>query len=65
MTAPRTTATFLSDTQPRFAAGARPSQENHSVPNNLDALLARAKAIRTDIIKMTTEAGSGDRKSVV
>jgi transketolase len=29
------------------------------VANNLDALLARAKSLRQDILKMTTEAGSG------
>src|SRR5262245_60647130 len=29
------------------------------MPNNLDALLARARSIRQDILKMTTEAGSG------
>lgn len=29
------------------------------VANNLDALLVRAKSIRQDILKMTTEAGSG------
>ena len=31
--------------------------------NNLDALLARAKSIRQDILKMTTEAGSGHPSS--
>jgi len=33
------------------------------VPNNLDALLARAKSIREDILRMTTEAGSGHPSS--
>jgi transketolase len=33
------------------------------VPNNLDALLARAKSIREDIVRMTTEAGSGHPSS--
>src|SRR5271167_3938478 len=33
------------------------------VPEDLDALLARAKAIREDILKMTTEAGSGHPSS--
>jgi transketolase len=33
------------------------------VPNNLDALFARAKSIRQDILKMTTEAGSGHPSS--
>ena len=31
--------------------------------NNLDALLARAKSLRQDILKMTTEAGSGHPSS--
>ena len=31
--------------------------------NNLDALLARAKSIREDILRMTTEAGSGHPSS--
>ncbi len=31
--------------------------------NNLDALLARAKSIREDIVRMTTEAGSGHPSS--
>jgi transketolase len=31
--------------------------------NNLDALMARAKSIRQDILKMTTEAGSGHPSS--
>ncbi len=31
--------------------------------NNLDALLERARSIRTDIVKMTTEAGSGHPSS--
>jgi transketolase len=31
--------------------------------NNLDALLARAKSLRQDIVKMTTEAGSGHPSS--
>ena len=31
--------------------------------NNLDALIARAKSIRQDILKMTTEAGSGHPSS--
>jgi len=33
------------------------------VPNNLDALLARAKTMREDILRMTTEAGSGHPSS--
>jgi len=33
------------------------------VPNNLDALLARARKIREDIVRMTTEAGSGHPSS--
>jgi transketolase len=33
------------------------------VANNLDALLARAKSLRQDILKMTTEAGSGHPSS--
>lgn len=33
------------------------------MPNNLDALLARAKSIREDIVRMTTEAGSGHPSS--
>ena len=33
------------------------------MPNNLDALLARAKSIREDILRMTTEAGSGHPSS--
>jgi len=33
------------------------------VSDNLDALLARAKSIRADILKMTTEAGSGHPSS--
>jgi transketolase len=33
------------------------------VSTNLDALLARAKSIRQDILKMTTEAGSGHPSS--
>ena len=33
------------------------------VPDNLDALLTRAKAIRKDILRMTTEAGSGHPSS--
>ena len=33
------------------------------VANNLDALLARAKSIRQDILRMTTEAGSGHPSS--
>jgi transketolase len=33
------------------------------VPNNLDALLARAKKLREDIVRMTTEAGSGHPSS--
>ena len=33
------------------------------MPENLDALLARAKSIRQDIFKMTTEAGSGHPSS--
>jgi transketolase len=37
--------------------------ENQLVPENLDALLARAKSIRADIVKMTTEAGSGHPSS--
>jgi len=33
------------------------------VPDNLDALLARARKIREDILRMTTEAGSGHPSS--
>jgi transketolase len=33
------------------------------VPENLDALMERAKAIRKDILRMTTEAGSGHPSS--
>ena len=33
------------------------------MPDNLDALLDRAKAIRQDILRMTTEAGSGHPSS--
>jgi transketolase len=33
------------------------------VANNLDALMARAKSLRQDILKMTTEAGSGHPSS--
>ena len=33
------------------------------MPDTLDALLARAKAIRKDIVRMTTEAGSGHPSS--
>ena len=33
------------------------------MPNNLDALLARAKKMREDIVRMTTEAGSGHPSS--
>ncbi len=33
------------------------------MPNNLDALLARAKTMREDILRMTTEAGSGHPSS--
>jgi len=33
------------------------------VPNNLDALLARARMMREDIVRMTTEAGSGHPSS--
>lgn len=33
------------------------------MPNNLDALLARAKKMREDILRMTTEAGSGHPSS--
>jgi transketolase len=33
------------------------------VPDNLDELLTRAKAIRKDILRMTTEAGSGHPSS--
>ncbi len=33
------------------------------MPNNLDALLARARKIREDIVRMTTEAGSGHPSS--
>jgi transketolase len=33
------------------------------VPNNLDALLARARKMREDILRMTTEAGSGHPSS--
>ncbi len=38
-------------------------EEDASVTNNLDALLARAKSIREDIVRMTTEAGSGHPSS--
>src|SRR5271156_4530365 len=34
-----------------------------AVADNLDALLTRAKAIRKDIVRMTTEAGSGHPRS--
>src|SRR5438445_12340336 len=37
--------------------------EDAPVPNDLDALLARAKSMREDILKMTTEAGSGHPSS--
>ena len=33
------------------------------MPNNLDALLARARKMREDIVRMTTEAGSGHPSS--
>ena len=33
------------------------------MPDNLDALLNRAKSIRKDILRMTTEAGSGHPSS--
>ena len=33
------------------------------MPNNLDALLARARKMREDILRMTTEAGSGHPSS--
>ena len=33
------------------------------MPNNLDALLARARMMREDIVRMTTEAGSGHPSS--
>ena len=33
------------------------------MPDNLDALLARAKSMRKDILRMTTEAGSGHPSS--
>jgi transketolase len=47
------------------AATAGPDiEEDASVAaNNLDALLARAKSIREDILRMTTEAGSGHPSS--
>src|SRR3954467_10447511 len=34
-----------------------------TVPDNLDALLARARKMREDIVRMTTEAGSGHPSS--
>ncbi len=39
------------------------TDEGRNVANNLDALMARAKSIRQDILKMTTEAGSGHPSS--
>jgi transketolase len=39
------------------------TNEDAAMANNLDALLARAKSIRQDILKMTTEAGSGHPSS--
>jgi transketolase N-terminal domain/subunit len=39
------------------------NNEESAIANNLDALLARAKSIRQDILKMTTEAGSGHPSS--
>jgi Transketolase, thiamine diphosphate binding domain len=39
------------------------ASEDAAMANNLDALLARAKSIRQDILRMTTEAGSGHPSS--
>jgi transketolase len=43
--------------------GFRGARRRPTVPDSLDALLARAKEIRKDILRMTTEAGSGHPSS--